>query len=107
MYGKVMIGQHEVEMVSNAATPYRYTQIFKDDFMSEITTDLTDAKATNVFMRLGYVMACQAEKKDMTKCTEDTWAAWLEQFEFQDMVNALADISAIYAGTAKTTAVPK
>ena len=107
MYGKVMIGQHEVEMVSNAATPYRYTQIFKDDFMSEITTDLTDAKATNVFMRLGYVMACQAAKKDMTKCTEDTWAAWLEQFEFQDMVNALGDISAIYAGTAKTTAVPK
>lgn len=107
MFGKVTIGKHEVEMAANAATPFRFTQIFGDDFMSEITTDLTDAKATTVFTRLAYVMACQAEKKDMSKCNEDTFVRWLEQFEFQDFVGALPEIAAIYAGTAKTNSDPK
>ena len=107
MYGKVMIGSHEVEFLANAATPFRYTQIFKDDFMGEITTDLTDAKATSVFSRLAYVMACQADKKDMDKLNGESCLKWLEKFEFQDFVGALPEIAAIYAGTAQTNSDPK
>lgn len=107
MYKTVTIGGKQVEMLANAATPYRYSQVFHDDFMQEITTDVTDAKATNLFTRLGYIMAMQAAKSDMAKLNVESFIAWLEQFGPQDVVEALQDIAAVYSGTAGTESDPK
>ena len=106
MYGKVMIGNKEVEMLANAATPYRYQTIFKEDFFSrlngEVKFDLHD-----IWAKMGYVMAMQAQKADMSKLNMDTFLAWLEGFETSAVFNAANDIGDIYNGTQETSVDPK
>lgn len=107
MYKLVTIGNQEVEMVANAATPFRYNQIFKEDFLKLASETKADASAAGTFIRLAYVMAMQAAKKDMAKLNEDSFLNWLEQFETNDLFNALNEITEVYAGNEKTSTSPK
>lgn len=107
MFGKVKIGSKEVELLANAATPYRYNQIFHDDYMKKVSGETSEAEKIDLFVRLGFVMAKQAEGADMNKLNEDMFFEWLEGFEANDLFEAAGDISLFYAGTTATETDPK
>lgn len=107
MLKTVTIGDVEVEILSNAATPYRYNMVFHDDLIMKTANGMTEAEAVEIAPKLGYIMAQQAQKGDLSKLSEDRFLAWLEQFEFMDVIEASADIIEAYTASKKTTSVPK
>lgn len=107
MFGVVKIGDHEIEMLANGATPYRYKTVFHEDYLAKVTGNISDAEATDMMAKMGYIMAMQAEKADMTKLSMDTFIEWLEQFAPNDIYAATSAISDIYAGNAGTDVSPK
>lgn len=108
MYGTVTIGGKGVEMVANAASPYRFKQIFREDFLKRaIETNGNEAESVDLFVRMGFIMAKQAEKADFGKLNEDSFFLWLEDFEPSDVQMAAGEIANIYAGNAETSSTPK
>ena len=107
MTNTINIGGKDIEMTANAATPYRYTQLFHEDFFARISDTVTDASATDLFTKLAFVMASQAAKADFTKLTIDSFYVWLEQFNANDLIEKLDEISGVYSGTSETVADPK
>ena len=102
MFGKVKVGNKEIEMVSNGATPYRFRQVFKRDllkfFADAAGGKVEDGDAADVSQKLGYIMAMQAKKEDMNRLNEDSFITWLENFETNELVIAAEDIIAVYTG---------
>lgn len=109
MIGRVQIGEHGVDMLATASTPYRLKQIFGIDYFQVVTAkkqpDATEM--TDLYIKLGFVMAKQAEKADMNAVNEAAFFDWLDQFEPLEVALAVNDISNIYDSQAKSTAVPK
>lgn len=106
MFNTVKIGDHEVEMTANAATPYRYQQIFHEDYLKKITgKEKTDPH--DFFVKMGFVMAMQAAKKDMSKLNEESFFEWLEQFGVSDAFAAADQIADVFNGNAAGDVDPK
>lgn len=106
MRGKVNIGNTEVEMAANAATPFIYKQAFHEDLLVELQAK---DPSPDLFLKLGYIMAKQAELPtvELMKLKDDGFLEWAEQFEFMDFVNASSDIASIYTHQTERTSVPK
>lgn len=100
MLKNVKIDEKEIPMASNAFTPILYRQIFKVDFIHEITSlrklagktaeTLTDSELgqasdkTELFTQLAFIMAKQAELKLVDKLLEInrmSYYEWLSEFE--------------------------
>lgn len=100
MLKTVKIDKKEIPMASNAFTPILYRQIFKVDFIHEVTSlrklagktaeTLTDSELgeasdkTELFTQLAFVMAKQAELKLVDKLLEInrmSYYEWLSEFE--------------------------
>lgn len=107
MLKTVTIGDVEVEILSNAATPYRYNMVFHDDLILKTANGMNEAEAVEIAPRLCYIMAQQAQKGDLSKLSEDRFLTWLEQFEFMDVIEASGDIIEAYIASKKTSSVPK
>lgn len=106
MYGTVSIGNKEVDMVANAATPYRYQQIFREDYLKKVSGK-EETDPTDFFVKIGFVMAMQAAKKDMSKINMESFYKWLEGFEPADVFAAAGDIADVYNGEAAGNVDPK
>lgn len=107
MKGIVKIGDKDVGMVANAASPYIYKQVFHEDFLAKLQADNPD---TDLFQKMGYIMAKQDEldkMSDLMKLTSDGFYEWLMQFDAMDIIFASDDISNIYLAQTKSEAVPK
>lgn len=107
MRGVVTIGSKEVGMVANAASPYIYKQVFHEDFLAKLQADNPD---TDLFQKMGYIMAKQDEldkMSDLMKLTADGFYEWLMQFDAMDIIFASDAISDIYMAQTKASAVPK
>lgn len=110
MFGKVNIGGKEVAMAANAATPFFFTQLFKQDFFveSQKVTEGNEGAAVDLFSKVGFIMAKQAEFNEtpakmhalMNKLSLTDYIAWLEEFEAMDIAVATGDIATIYSGQA-------
>lgn len=100
MLRKIKIDEKEIPMASNAFTPILYRQIFKADFIHEIASlrnlagktakTLTDSELgqasdkTELFTRLSFIMAKQAELKTPDKLLElnlMSYYEWLTDYE--------------------------
>lgn len=100
MLRTIKIDEKEIQMASNAFTPILYRQIFKKDFIREITSlrklagktakTMTDSEIgetsdkTELFTQLAFVMAKQAELKTPDKLLElnlMSYFEWLTEFE--------------------------
>lgn len=103
MLGKVKIGEQELEMLANGATPFYYTQIFVDDCLSKMTNGGT----IDMWVKVGFVMLKQAEGTDMKKVNVGQFLKWLEQFEPLDLPNAVPDILDLWNKQSQETAKPK
>lgn len=78
MRGTVRIGERDVDMVANGATPFIYKRIFRRDFLTTTQTD-----DMNVYTELAFVMSQQAVKpmsELLNNLTVDDFYAWVEGF---------------------------
>lgn len=109
MRKNILIGDKSIDMVANAATPFRFRNVFKKDLLKIFS----DASEENVSAQLeagqmlAFIMAKQAEGVDMNKVTEDSFYVWLEDFSSTDMYNSLEDIVNLWQATESTSSKPK
>ena len=106
MFGKVKIGNKEVEMLATASTPIRYKGIFKKDVIAILTGKKTEALG-DFCSELGFVMAKQAEKSDMARLSVEAYYEWLDQFDAMDVYNATDAIWDVFSGTQEADVDPK
>lgn len=106
MYGVVKIGDKDIEMVANAATPFRFKAVFHKDLIVIMTGGDT-AEISEVIPEIAFIMAKQAEKADMNKLNIDTFLDWLEQFAPLDVYTASDGIWSVFNGTGETNTDPK
>ena len=107
MKGTVKIGEKEVGMVANAASPYIYKQIFHEDFLAKMQEGQPDA---DLFQKMGFVMAKQYELEKMSelmKLTVESFYEWLMEYDAMEIILATDKILEIYMAQAKSSSVPK
>lgn len=107
MFKEIKIGAVEVPMCATASTSYRYKQIFHEDILNRAGEGLTDADAYDIGHKLAFVMAMQGERLDMNLVNADQFYGWLDQFEPDDIVNALDEIMELYRQNTKSMSTPK
>ena len=107
MYKKVTIDGNELEFTANAATPFRYKQVFKSDLFAVLgNEERAEEEGAEVVMRLAYIMHNQAQKADMNKLNEEDFINWLEGFSAMAFVDSAEDIINAYMDSTVGTATP-
>lgn len=107
MYKKIMIDGNEMEFVANAATPFRFKQVFHKDLLSIFSSEESaQSQGVEAVTELAYIMARQAEKADMSKLSYDDFIAWLEGYAPMAFVETAEDILSVYTGTTESTSIP-
>lgn len=117
MRGTVKIGETDVDMLANAASPFIYKKIFHKDFLTTVGTNYIDADGkqktdvdTNAITEMAFVMHMQTVKtfkEILDTVTVDDFAAWISEFEPLDFAMAMAEIMGLYYQQQKTTVSPK
>lgn len=108
MYRTVMVDGNEMELAANAATPFRYKQVFKSDLFSVLGNEKrAEEEGVEAVTKLAYIMHKNAEKADMNKLNEDDFITWLEGYSPMAFINASEDILAVYMDSTTGTATPK
>lgn len=110
MQKDIEIGEQTVAMRANAATAYRYRQVFKGDLLTELVArqnNQTDPEYIELIQRLGYIMAAAAAGKDMNTLSEVSYVDWLEGFDAIELMEALPKIMEVYVGNKVTKSTPK
>jgi hypothetical protein len=106
MRGTIKIGDKNLEMVANGATPFIYKRVFRRDFLATTQTD-----DLNVYSELAYVMTMQAGGKPMSELlntlTVDDFYEWVADFEAMDLITAAGDIFALYQGQSQPSSTSK
>lgn len=107
MFKTLNVDGREIEFSANAATPFRYRQIFHKDLLSILgNEEKAQNEGVEAVTELAFVMAKQAEKADMGKLNEEMFFEWLEGFGSMAFVNAAEDILNVYMESTETTATP-
>lgn len=109
MFRELQIGEKTVGMAANAATPYRYKQVFGEDLLPYFSGKRSEEDQSLMIQQLAYVMAMQAEGNDFKKTNFETFLAWSTQFGPMDMIGrkVAAEILAVYTENTKTLSKPK
>ena len=106
----VKIGEHDVELRADGATPFLYKQAFKKDIIKMFTEAQNDiSNVTDISAELGFIMAQQAKSPDPLKVdiSHGAFMNWLMQFEAMDLNVAGMDIINVYLGSYRTDSVAK
>lgn len=107
MYKKLTIEDKEIEFVANAATPFRFKQIFGKDLLRILGDEhRVEEEGVETITQLAFVMAKQAEKADMSHLNEEVFIDWLEGFGSMAFINAAEDIMNLYMDSATGSATP-
>jgi hypothetical protein len=107
MFKTLNIDGKEVEFSANAATPFRYRQVFHKDLLSILgNEEKAQNEGVEAVTELAFIMAKQAEKADMGKLNEEVFFEWLEGFGSMAFVNNAEDILNIYMESTETTSMP-
>lgn len=108
MYRKIMIEGNEMELSANAATPFRFKQVFGKDLLAIFSNEQkAEQEGLEAVSELAYIMNKQATKADMAKLTFEDFIEWLEGFGPMAFVNASEDIIAVYTDQSRATSTPK
>lgn len=105
----ILIGSESVEMVANAATPFRFKNVFKKDLLKIFSSDNEENASLQMEagQMLAFIMAKQAEKVDMNALTEENFYEWLEGFMSSDLYDCLDDFVNLWQASQKTSSTPK
>jgi len=107
MFKTIVIDGNEMEFAANAATPFRYKQVFKADLFAILGNEQkAEEEGAEAVTRLAYIMHNQAKKADMGKLNEDDFIAWLEGFSAMAFINTAEEIINVYMDSAEGTATP-
>lgn len=106
MYKKIEIDGKEMEFVANAATPFRYKQIFSKDLLTILGNENTTGESVEAVMELAFVMAKQAEKTNMNKLNYDEFISWLEGFSPMALIDKAEELVSIYTDSTVGTSTP-
>ena len=110
MYKEVMImrvdgAETPTGLMANAATPYRYKQIFGEDLLTKFANAQGQMEGKAIYEigfipELAFIMALQAEKDPakIDKTKKADFYTWIEQFESFAFENAAEDIINVYVG---------
>ena len=111
MYQTVKIGEKEIPMLAMASVDVYYKHCFGEDPLAiQTKEDAGVVDAIDLVQKMGFIMAKFAETKDrkeMLKLNEEAYLDWLDQFERNDLINALPDIRAVYDGEKVTSSEEK
>lgn len=107
MFKTLTIDGKDVALVANAATPFRYKQVFHKDLLSILGNEAeAEAQGVEAVTQLAYIMNKQAEKADMNKLNEDEFIVWLEGFSAMAFINSAEDILNVYMDSTVGTSTP-
>lgn len=107
MFKKLTIDGKEIELAANAATPFRYKQVFQKDLLQILgNEEKAEKEGVEAVTQLAFIMAKQAEKADMAKLTTDEFLAWLEDFSAMTFVENAEDILNVYMDQTQNTSTP-
>ncbi len=107
MYKKLTIDGKEMEFAANAATPFRYKQVFHKDILQIFGNEQkAETEGVEAVTELAFIMSKQAEKADMSKLTQEEFIDWLEGFGPMAFVEAAEDILSVYVSTRETSSHP-
>lgn len=113
MLKTVKIGEKEINLLANAATPIRYKMVFGEDIMvafNQINGNKRDeGEILDISSQLAFIMHEQAtcNREELKGLTKEVYVDWLEEFGPMDFVNASKDIFDTYLGTTGTTSKSK
>lgn len=98
--------EEATEFLANAATPRRYKQVFGGDLLNKFkdaNTEVDGVRQYNIdfLPELAYIMAMQAAAKSdpnvkLDKLNEESFYAWLEQFESFSIESNAEEIIDVY-----------
>lgn len=107
MFKTIKIDDKEMEFTANAATPFRYKQVFKSDLFAVLGNEKrAEEEGAEVVTKLAYIMHNQAKKADMGKLNEDDFVTWLEGFSSMAFINSADEIINVYMDSTVGTAMP-
>lgn len=107
MFKTLTIGGKEVALAANAATPFRFKQVFKKDLFYVLGDEKrAQENGVETVMQLAFIMAKQAEKTNMNQLNEDGFVSWLEEFEPMAFVDSAEDILNAYMENTVSTSTP-
>ena len=107
MFKKLTIDGREIEFAANAATPFRYKQVFQRDLLQILgNEDKAEKEGVEAVTQLAFIMAKQAEKADMGKLTQEEFLAWLEDFSAMAFIESAEDIMGVYMDQTQNTSTP-
>lgn len=113
MYKELQIGGHDAPLclLANAATAYRYRQVFREDLIA-LYAGLAESKTArgdtiDAAHKLAFIMNAAAEKKDMARLNEESFYVWLEQYDELEIATAADDIWAVFLSQQEGSSRPK
>lgn len=97
LYKNIQIGERNYKMCSAASVNFVYQNIFNDDFLARLDMDNPGAALTP-FMKMAFVMAKVGElgREEANKLQPKDFEAWMDEFTFADMMNAIEEIQTFY-----------
>lgn len=106
--------EKEFGFLANGMTQYRFRQLTGKDLMKSVTQLINreqnyvgeDADFSCIDY-LAYIMNMSATCADMNKLNQDSFFAWIEQFDSSNSISIYTDIINAYFGTKKSTSEPK
>ena len=107
MFKKITIDGKEIEFAANAATPFRFKQVFGKDLFAILGNEQkAETEGVEAVTELAFIMAKQAEKTDMNKLNYDEFIQWLEDFGPMAFVENAEEILNVYMASTTGTATP-
>ena len=109
MYGTVKLGEKDVPMMANAATPIRYKQVFGKNLLKYFMGEASPEDMAAMVSDLAYIMTKAAAGADMNKLNIDEYIDWLDEFGAMDFVEQenVEAIMAIYKGNDRVASKAK
>lgn len=109
MIKTIKIGDKDVAMRADGATPYLYKLAFGGDLISYFANPGDEGDNADMANKLAYVMARQAEEPHPAsiKLSEADMVDWLTQFGPLDITLAAQDVLQLYLGTTVSTSTAK
>lgn len=109
MFATIRIGDKDVGMLANAASPYIFKQVFGEDLLLKFTQMKSEAD-NSIGEKLGFIFAKQAEISDSSKLMKlnmNDFLTWLADFDPLDVFMASEQIVLLYQNQKKGTSTPK
>lgn len=99
-------GGKELKLAANAATPFRYKQLFGGDLLQIFQQSSEKNEGgilADVVSQLAFIMNRQAEGANMNSVSEEEFYAWLEGYEPMELILAGQEIINTYLSSTIAT----